>query len=302
MIASCRPTRHGAADSARTRTSVVFLASVFLLALAAAGLRAVPAIAGPTESPRYATLGVAVAGGAPARYQSVRRAGLPVTWARIFANPRSVPATYAAWPEAVGAHRLGLRLWISVWLEPTRLASGALDGQVTRLAASLPPGTRFTLLHEPSFRDHHLSPPAYKAAFEHGSSVIQRASGGRVLTGPIEIRANILSKHYLDGLNRKYVQFAGIDGYDGIGGGPPGQPYQAIAGAAYAHIHRLFPAVPTGFAEFNTTRTTGRPQWIADALAWGRSVGASPMILFMAFPPYTLSTAEQQQLARIIST
>ena len=253
-----------------------------------------------TEAPQFSTFGMAVPGGHVAGFTAATANGLPVQWARLYATG-VVPPTFSAWPDAVDASNMGLKLWLSIWLDPVQLAAGTYDAALTSLAPTLPAGTRLTLDHEPSTVAKHLTAAVYKAGFEHGSAIIQQASAGLVLTGPIDVRSNVIRYHFLDSLDPRYVQFVGMDAYDGINGGPPGQSLQAVAAAAYAHLRTVFPAAQTGFAEFNSSRTTGRAQWVADALTWGQSVGASPMLLFTAFPIYRLTSTEQQDLSRLIT-
>jgi hypothetical protein len=155
-------------------------------------------------------------------------------------------------------------------------------------------------MHEPSTGAHALTIAAYVTAFNHGSAVI-KAANPLVLTGPVDVRSNVIRYHFMDTLDRRYVQYIGIDAYDGINGGPPGQSLQTVAAAALQHVQQTFPGVPVGFAEFNSSRTVGRAQWVADALAWGQSAGASPMLLFTSAAIYRLTDQEQRDLAALIT-
>jgi hypothetical protein len=211
-----------------------------------------------------------------------------------------VPANFAAFPGAQAAYQAGEKLWLSIWLDPTPLAAGVYDSQLAAFAATLPAGTRLTLMHEPSTAAHHLSISAYVTAFDHGSAVIQ-AANPLVLTGPIDVRSNVIRYHFMDTLDRRYVQFVGMDAYDGVFGGPATNSLQTVAGAALAYVQKEFPGVPVGFAEFNSSRTVGRAQWVADALAWGKSAGADPMLLFTSAAVYKLTDQEQRDLAALIT-
>ncbi len=218
--------------------------------------------------------------------------------ARLYAT-NTIPASFTAFPGAAAALQAGETPWLSIWLDPTQLAAGTFDAALAQFAATVPAGVRLTLLHEPSTHAKNISIALYKAAYEHGSAVVQAANPA-VLLGPIDVQFNVIRYHFLDTLDPRYVQFVGIDAYDGINGVAPGKSLQTVASAALAHLKAQFPLVPVGFAEFNSSRTVGRAQWAADALTWGHSVGATPMLLFTAQPIYTLTAQEQKDLATLI--
>lgn len=268
------------------------------LAIASLLASVTAATAAPVEAPQYSSFGMAVAGGKPALLATAVANGLPVQWARLYVT-NTVPASFTAFPGASAALQAGETPWLSIWLDPTQLAAGTFDTALAQFAATVPAGVRLTLLHEPSTHAKNVSIALYQAAYEHGAAVVQAANPG-VLLGPIDVQFNVIRYHFLDGLDPQYVQFVGIDAYDGINGVAPTKSLQTVASAALAHLQAQFPLVPVGFAEFNSSRTVGRAQWIADALAWGQSAGASPMLLFTARPIYTLTTQEQTDLAALI--
>jgi hypothetical protein len=280
----------------RLRTTAIVLG--LIAAILGLGMRSASAAPANVEKPGLPTFGMAVNGGSSTLYQKALTNGLPVQWARLYVA-NTVPASFAAFPGALAASQEGLKLWLSIWLNPTQLAAGVFDTQLATFAATLPAGTRLTLMHEPSTAAHGLTPAAYVAAFDHGSSVIQ-AAAPQVLTGPIDVQFNVIRYHFMDTLDRKYVQFVGLDGYDGIGG-TPNASLQKVASAAIAYTQNQFPGVPVGFAEFNTSRTVGRAQWIDDALTWGASIGLEPMLLFTSASQWLLTDQEQQDLAKLIT-
>jgi hypothetical protein len=280
----------------RLRTTAIVLG--LLAAILGLGMRSAAAAPANVEKPGLPTFGMAVNGGSSTLYQKALTNGLPVQWARLYVA-NSVPASFAAFPGALAASQAGFKLWLSIWLNPTPLAAGVFDTQLATFAATLPAGTRLTLMHEPSTAAHGLTPAAYVAAFNHGSAVIQ-ANAPQVLTGPIDVQFNVIRYHFMDNLDRRYVQFVGLDGYDGIGG-TPNASLQKVASAAIAYTQNQFPGVPVGFAEFNTSRTVGRAQWIDDALTWGASIGLEPMLLFTSASQWLLTDQEQQDLAKLIT-
>jgi hypothetical protein len=268
------------------------------LALASLGTGITAASAAPLEAPQYSSFGMAVAGGKPALLASAVANGLPVQWARLYVI-NTVPASFTAFPGATAALAAGETPWLSLWLDPTQLAAGTFDTALAQFAATVPAGVRLTLLHEPSTHAKNISVELYKAAYERGAAAVQVANPA-VLLGPIDVQFNVIRYHFLDTLDPRFVQFVGIDAYDGINGVAPGKSLQTVASAALAHLKTQFPLVPVGFAEFNSSRTVGRAQWAADALSWGQSVGATPMLLFTAKQPYTLTAQEQKDLAALI--
>ena len=249
-------------------------------------------------SSKYASIGLSVLNGDTNLLNQARGHGIPVEWARLFTK-QTVPASISAIPGAVTAVKAGYKLWISVDAPVKGMASTKFDKQLTSLAKSAPAGTRFTPDHEPSGRNKGITPAAFAAAYNHSMAVMKRANPA-ILTGPIDVRVNVMTKGYLNGLNHALVKFVGIDGYDGINGGRSGNPFSALAGPVVAYVQHEFPATPVAFAEFGTTRPSGRARWIADALVWARAHNVGPLVLFVALGPYVLTSAEQSQLGAII--
>lgn len=277
----------------RTRNILLAIAIAIALAVSTTSPAALAAV------PR-ATLGAAFAQGNISLFRTAQSNGLHLVWAREF-WAGSVPDSLSAWPAAAQAHQLGLKLWLSVDVGPDALAAGNYDDQLARFARTLPPGTRLTFMHEPSVKTKHYTPARFVAGFEHAAQVVRRVAP-LVLTGPIDVRFNILTGHFMDNLNPALVDFVGVDGYDGINGGPPGQEFARLVEQQVAFLQGRFPHAPVGFAEFNTSRSASdRPRWIADAMAWGRAHNVEPMCVFAAAGPYVLSAAEQQTLAKILN-
>ena len=263
----------------------------------AAFLATATTTSGTTTAARYPRFGLAVPGGDPEGFEVAADAGLQSTWARLYAGG-SVPTSLAAWPNANAAARAGHRLWLSLALDVDALKSGALDAQLAHFVKTLPAGTRLTTNHEPSNRTKHISPAMFAAAWNHAAIVIRNASAGQVLTGPIEIQANVIKGGYLTGLNKSLVKFVGLDGYDGISGPQfATRSFQDVVGAAYAYTVKEFPHTRIGFAEFNSSRTTGWARWVAAAMSWAKSVGADTAVLFTALDAWRESPKRLRTLA-----
>jgi len=229
-----------------------------------------------------------------------RGTGRHLVWAREF-WVGSVPASLSAWPAAAQAHRLGLKLWLSIDVAPAALAAGNYDARLSKFAPTLPAGTRLTFIHEPSHKTNHYTPAQYVAAFNHAARLVQQKAP-QVRTGPIDVRSNVLTTHFMDNLDPSLVQFVGLDAYDGINGGAAVVEFGTLVRRQVAYLQALFPHAPVGFAEFNTSRSASdRPRWIADALAWGAAHHVEPMLIFCSSPPWVLSAAEQRTLARILN-
>src|SRR3954447_25334639 len=221
----------------RTRNILLAIAIAIALAVGTTSPAALAAV------PR-ATLGAAFAQGNISLFRTAQSNGLHLVWAREF-WAGSVPASLSAWPAAAQAHQLGLKLWLSVDVGPDALAAGNYDAQLARFARTLPPGTRLTFMHEPSVKTKHYTPARFVAGFNHAAQVVRRVAP-LVLTGPIDVRFNILTERFMDNLNPALVDFVGIDGYDGINGGPPGQEVAGLVQPQGAHPQGRFPPAPTG--------------------------------------------------------
>ena len=249
----------------------------------------------------YAQLGLAVPGGNPSEFKAAADAQLHSTWSRLYASG-SIPASLGAWPDAKAAAATGSKLWLSLALNVSALASGQFDAKLAAFVKTLPAGTRVTTNHEPSNKSKGISPSAFAAAYNHAARVILNASSGRVLPGPIEVQANVVRQGYLDGLTPALVKFVGLDGYDGIGGAQNAtRSFAQVSGASFAYSRKLFPGTPIGFAEFNTSRTSGWAQWVADSLAWCKSVGADTAVLFTSLDYWRKSPAQLHTLAVILN-
>ena len=248
-----------------------------------------------------ATLGAAFPNGNISLFRAAEANGLPLVWAREF-WAGSVPARLSAWPAALQAHRLGLKLWLSIDVAPGPLAAGNYDAQLAGFARTLPAGTRLTFIHEPSHKTNRFTPAQYVAAFDHAARLVQQQAP-QVLTGPIDVRSNVLTTRFMDNLDPSLVDFVGLDAYDGINGGAPVVEFGTLVQRQVAHLRARFPNAPVGFAEFNTSRPANdRPRWIAAAMAWGAAHHTHPMLIFCAKSPWVLSGAEQRTLARTLNT
>ena len=264
---------------------------------------AVVTFSGPAHAdpaPAFASLGAAFRGGNISLYQAAETNGLPLEWAREFWNG-SVPASLAAWPAATAANNLGLKLWLSVDMKAPAYLTPDTDAKLATFAQTLPAGTRLTFMHEPSAKNKGYTAAQFVAAFDHAAAVVHAAAPG-VLVGPIDVRANVMTRHYLDGLDPSQLDFVAMDAYDGINGGAPNQEFGPFVAKQVAYLQGLFPGKPIGFAEFNTARPADdRPRWIADALAWGAANGIGPMCIFDSAQPWILTDAEQQALGALLN-
>lgn len=273
--------------------------SVVLAALIALGLVSSPSPAKADPVAR-ATLGAAFTGGNIALYQQAIANGLPLGWAREFWNG-SVPTNLTAWRAAAQANQLGLKLWLSIDMAPDAFTSGVNDAKLATFAQSLPAGTRLTFIHEPSVKRKHYTPEQFVAAFDHAAAVV-KAAAPQVLIGPIDVRANVLTTHFMDKLDPTLLDFVAMDAYDGINGGKPNKEFSTLVKNQVTFLKGIFPGIPIGFAEFNTARpATDRSRWIADALAWGAANSIEPMCIYDSSQPWILTDAEQQSLAALIN-
>jgi hypothetical protein len=272
-------------------------------AVAALVASAVVTLSSPAraDSGSFAALGAAFRGGNITLYQTaIQQNGLPLQWAREFWNG-SVPASLAAWPAATAANNLGLKLWLSVDMNASAFLTADTDAKLATFAQTLPAGTRLTFMHEPSAKHKGYTAAQYVAAFDHAATVVHAAAPG-VLVGPIDVRANVMTRHYLDGLDPTLLDFIAMDAYDGINGGAANQEFGPFVTPQVTYLRTRFPGIPIGFAEFNTARPADdRPRWIADALAWGAANGIEPMCIFDSAQPWILTDAEQQALAALLN-
>ena len=257
---------------------------------------------GNGTKPAFATLGLGVPGGSPKQLKTAADTGLPAKWARLYTN--AIPANLNDWPDAKAAAGMGFKLWLSITPQVTKLAAGGYDTALAQFVKTLPAGTRLTTNHEPSNKAKGITPAAFAAGWNHGAKVILDASGGSVEPWAIEVQANVIKRHYLNGLNSKLVDQGGIglDGYDGIGGAASAvKSFQQVAEDSFAYTTQLFPNARVGFAEFNSSRTTGWAKWVAAGLAWCKHINASVAVLFTSLGEWQKTPQQLHQLATILN-